>query len=83
MTAARFYGEQTGYPYDTIWPGDYSITGELIYWLSLNGFIGLDVELPDREDADGVPAGFHLSHVDNNWRALLALLNWLVESPPL
>ena len=80
---AQFYSDQAGYGYGTTWLGDYSITGELVYWLTLNGFVGLDVELPDREGAEWIPAGFTLSHTDNNWQALLALFAWLAEPLPL
>ena len=77
---AQFYSEQTGYLYETDWLGHYSITGELVYWLTLNGFVGLDVELPDRLAAEGVPAGFALSHIDNTWQALLALFARIAAS---
>lgn len=71
---ALIYSNSTGYPYSTVWVGNYTITGESIHWASRYGIVAIDVELPDRNPADSVPAGRNESHLETNWRALLSVL---------
>lgn len=71
---ARAYAEATGYLYSPVWVGNYNITGELIHWAGDNDVIAIDVELPDREMADSVPAGRTESHLETNLRGLLEVL---------
>jgi predicted deacylase len=72
---ARGYAEVTGYLYSAVWVGTYTITGEFIHWAGENGFIAFDVELPDRNTADSIPAGWTDSHIETNLRGLLAILS--------
>jgi len=71
---ALFYAEITGYRYSREWIGNYDVTGELIHWASKQGIIAIDVELPDRNRANTVPAGWSQTHIDTNLRSLLAVL---------
>ena len=80
---ARFYAAAAGYRFSEVWVGGYRITGELAFWLGVNGFVGIDVELPDRQGAEAVPAGFTTSHIETNWQAILALLELAQTQPNL
>jgi hypothetical protein len=71
------YAEATGYLYSEEWVGAYEITGEFVHWAELNGFAAVDVELPDRGPADSIPTGWDETHVETNWRGLMAAIgNW-------
>jgi hypothetical protein len=74
---AMTYADATGYRYSPVWVGTYQITGELIHWAGENGFVAIDVELPDREPPDNVPAGWTESHLETNLRGLLHVLSLL------
>lgn len=68
---AMAYAEATGYRYSPVWVGTYRITGELIHWAGENGLVAIDVELPDREPPDNVPAGWSESHLETNLDGLM------------
>lgn len=68
------YAGATGYLYSEVWVGAYEITGEFIYWAELNHFAAVDVELADRGTADSTPDGWEETHVETNWRGLIAVL---------
>jgi hypothetical protein len=68
------YAGATGYLYSEEWVGVYEITGEFVHWAELNGFAAVDVELPDRGPADSIPEGWNETHVETNWRGLMAVL---------
>jgi hypothetical protein len=74
MTLAQSYASATGYLYSNVWVGNYTITGEFIHWANDQGFIALDVELPDKNGADTIPVGWTETHIENNLRGLLAVL---------
>jgi hypothetical protein len=69
------YSELTGYLYSAIWVGNYTISGEFIYWANLHDIVAIDVELPDREMANTVPNGWTESHLETNLRGILGLIN--------
>ncbi|MFZ0545722.1 MAG: M14 family zinc carboxypeptidase [Candidatus Promineifilaceae bacterium] len=71
---AQTYAEVTGYLYSAVWVGTYTITGEMIHWAGENGFIAMDVELPDQNSADSVPNGRTETHIETNLRGLLAIM---------
>jgi hypothetical protein len=72
---AQSYAAATGYLYSVLWIGSYTITGEMIHWAGENGFIAVDVELPDRNAADTIPAGWSESHIVTNLQGLLAIMS--------
>jgi predicted deacylase len=74
MALAQNYANVTGYLYSNIWVGNYTITGEFIHWANDQGLIAVDVELPDKNGADTIPLGWSETHIENNLRALLAVL---------
>jgi hypothetical protein len=47
----------------------------MIHWAGENGFIAIDVELPDRNAADTIPAGWSESHIETNLQGLLAIMS--------
>jgi hypothetical protein len=71
---AKQYTAVRGYLYSAIWVGTYTITGEFIHWAGENELVAFDVELPDRNTADSVPAGWSESHLETNLRGLLAII---------
>jgi hypothetical protein len=80
---AMAYADVTGYRYSPIWVGTYRITGELIHWAGENGFVAIDVELPDRESPGNVPAGWNDSHLETNLRGLVHALTLSASSGSL
>jgi hypothetical protein len=75
------YSEVTGYRYSDIWVGNYTITGELVYWANLQGIVAMDVELPDRGAADTIPVGWSETHIQTNLRGVLRILSLGEEMP--
>lgn len=75
------YSEITGYRYSETWVGNYTITGELVYWANLQGIVAIDVELPDRGAANTVPAGWSETHIQTNLRGVLGLVRLGEEVP--
>ena len=71
---AQRYAEVTGYLYSAVWVGTYTITGEFIHWAGENGIIAFDVELPDRNTADSIPAGWTETHIETNLQGLLTIM---------
>lgn len=69
------YSNTTGYLYSATWVGNYTITGEFIHWANLQNIVALDVELPDREAANTIPAGWSETHIQTNIRGVLAIIN--------
>jgi hypothetical protein len=74
---ATLYSQVSGYLYSETWVGNYTITGELIYWANLNNIVAMDVELPDRGPANSVPPGWRETHIETNLRAVLSLFLYL------
>jgi hypothetical protein len=71
---AKQYAAVIVYLYSAIWVVTYTITGEFILWAGEFDLVALDVELPDRNTADSVPAGWSESHLETNLRGLLAII---------
>jgi hypothetical protein len=71
---AQAYARTALYRYSAEWVGAYTITGEFAHWATNNGFVAIDVELPDHGLPDMVPAGWRDSHLETNLRALKAIL---------
>ena len=78
---ARYYSEATGYLYSESWVGNYTITGELIYWANLQGIVAMDVELPDRGPANTIPAGWSETHIETNLQGVLAIMTMAIDKP--
>lgn len=72
---ARTYARAALYLYSAEWVGGYTITGELAQWASDNGFVVMDVELPDHGPPDTIPAGWRDSHLETNLRALQTVMS--------
>ena len=69
---AILYADLADYDYATGWVGNYTITGEFIHWADRQGFIAVDVELPDRNGIDYIPTGGFATHGEINLMALLS-----------
>ncbi len=74
ITLAQTYAQAAGYLYASTWVGNYTITGEFINWATDQGLVAVDVELPDKNDADTIPIGWTNTHIETNLHALLTLL---------
>jgi hypothetical protein len=71
---AQYVAELAGYTYLPFWPSEYTFTGEMIHWCDVNGIWAVDVELPNRDSPDVVPAGNSESTLATHQRVLSELL---------
>jgi hypothetical protein len=74
---AQTYARAALYLYSAEWVGGYTITGEFAHWATDNGFVAIDVELPDSNPPDTIPAGWRDSHLENNLHALQVIFRRL------
>ena len=74
IAMASTYATATGYLYSNVWIGNYIITGEFINWATDQGFVAIDVELPDKNEPDTIPVGWSETHAETNFQAVLAIM---------